>query len=216
MMEENLENWVILLDSTKSMNIEDFHPNRFQTALSGIKIFIEGKYKNLQKVRVSLITYNKRVTIVSELTEDIPSIIELISTKKLKKLNILSSSSDMLDNALNNAIDILVRQIQIISGFKNSIMLISDDINLEISEKIKDRILGLKISIYIIIFSLEKKIISKKNQMKAQHFITKQEFLNEMKNLASSDKIEKNNAQTFSELILEHKKKHTILWKKSP
>jgi len=207
MMEENLENWVILLDSTKSMNNEDFQPNRFQTALSGLKIFIEGKHKNLQKVRVSLITYNKRVSVVSELTEDIPSIIELISTKKFKKLNLSSSSSDMLDNALNNAIDILARQIQIISGFKNSILLISDDCNLEISEKIQDRILGLKISIYIIIFSLEKKTFDKKNQVKAQHFTTKQEFLDEMKNLASSVKIEKNNAENFSELMLAHRKK---------
>ena len=206
-MEENLENWVILLDSTKSMNNEDFQPNRFQTALSGLKLFIEEKNKTLQNVRVSLITYNKRVSVVSELTEDIPSIIELISTKKFKKLNLLSSSSDMLDNALDNAIDILARQIQIISGFENSILIISDDCNLEISEKNLDRILGLKISIYIIIFSLEKKIINKKNQMKAQYFTTKQEFLDEMKNLATSVKIEKNKAQNFSELMLEHRKK---------
>jgi len=208
MMEENLENWVILLDSTKSMNNEDFQPNRFQTALCGLKLFIEKKHAISQNVRVSLITYNKRVSVVSELTKDIPSIIELISSKKFKKQSLSSSSSDMLDNALNNAIDILARQIQIISGFRNSILIISDDCNLEISEKIQDRIMGLKISIYIIIFSLEKKIISKRNQMKAQHFTTKQEFLDEMKNIASSVKIEKNIAQNFSELILEHKKKN--------
>jgi len=207
MMEENLENWVILLDSTKSMNNEDFQPNKFQTALSGLKIFIEGKNKTLKNVRVSLITYNKRVSVVSELTKDIPSIIELISTKKFKKLNLMTGSSEILDIALNKAIDILARQIQIISGFRNSILLISDDCNLEISEKIQDRIRGLKISIDIITFSLEKNIINKENQMKAQHFTTKQEFLEEMKNLASSVKIEKNKAQNFSELILEHRKK---------
>jgi len=206
-VEENLENWVILLDSTKSMNNEDFQPNRFQTALNGLKLFIEEKYKTLLNVRVSLITYNKRVSVVSELTKDIPSIIELISTKKFKKLNHLSSTSDMLDNALDNGIDILARQIQIISGFENSILIISDDCNLEISEKIQDKIMGLKISIYIFIFSLEKKIINKKNQMKAQHFTTKQEFLDEMKNLASSVKIEKNKTQNFSELMLDNRKK---------
>ena len=206
-MEENLENWVILLDSTKSMNNEDFQPNRFQTALSGLKLFIEGKHKTLQNVRVSLITYNKRVSVVSELTKDIPLIIELISSKKFKKSNLLSSSSDMLDNALNNAIDILAKQIQIISGFRNSILLISDDCNLEISEKIQDRIRGLKISINIITFSLEKNIINKENKMKAQHFTTKQEFFAELKNLSSSVRIEKNNAQNFSELMQEHRKK---------
>ena len=84
MMEENLENWVILLDSTKSMNNEDFQPNRFQTALSGLKIFIKEKSKTLKNVRVSLITYNKRTSVVSELTEDIPSIIELLSSKNSK------------------------------------------------------------------------------------------------------------------------------------
>lgn len=207
-MEENLENWVILLDSTKSMNKEDFQPNRFQTALSGLKLFIEEKNKTLQNVRVSLITYNKKVSIVSELTEDIPSIIELISTKKFKKLNLQTSSSEILDIALNNAIDILARQIQIISGFKNSILVISDDCNLEISEKIQDRIMGLKISINILTFSSEKKnITSKKNNLKAQHFTTKQEFLDETKNLASLYQKEKNNVQNFSELILEHRKK---------
>ena len=207
-MEENLENWVILLDCTKSMNKEDFQPNRFQTALSGLKLFIEEKNKTLHKVRISLITFNERVSIVSELTDDIPSIIELISKKKFKKINLSSGSLEVLDNALNNAIDILAHQIQIISGFSNCILIISDLMNLDISEKIQERIVGLKISLHIITFSHEKNIINKNIHLRAQHFTTKQEFLNGVKDLAFLDKKEKKNAQYFSELMLDHGKKN--------
>ena len=216
-MKKNLENWVIVLDCTKSMSKEDFQTKRFQTALNGLKIFIEEKNITLQKIWVSLILYNKKVSVVSELTDDIPFIINFLSKKKFKKLCIPTGSTDVLDSALINAIDILAHQIQNISGFKNCILLISDDDNLEISDEIQDRITGLKISINIITFSHEKNITSKKNDLKTQHFTTKQEFLEGMKKLASLDKKENNTAQNFSELMLEHKKKkNTIIWKKSP
>ncbi len=213
-MKENLENWVIVLDCTKSMSKEDFQTKRFQIALNGLKIFIEEKNKTLQKIRISLIVYSKKVSVVSELTDDIPSIISILSRKKFKKLCIQTSSPDNLNNALKNAIDILARQIQNISGFKNCILLISDDSNLEISEKIQDKIAGLKISIDIITFSHEENITSKKKDLRTQHFITKQEFLEGMKKLASIDKKENNTAQNFSELMLEHKnKKHDYMEK---
>ena len=207
-MKENLENWVIVLDCTKSMSKEDFQTKRFQIALNGLKIFIEEKNKTLQKIRISLIVYSKKVSVVSELTDDIPSIITILSRNKFKKLCIQTGSADNLDNALINAIDILARQIQNISGFKNCILLISDDQNLEISEKIQDRMMGLKISISIITFSYEENITSKKNDLSTQHFTTKQEFLEGMKKFASIDKKENNIAQNFSELMLEHKNKN--------
>nr|QEE16702.1 von Willebrand factor type A domain protein [Candidatus Prometheoarchaeum syntrophicum] len=206
-MEENLENWIILLDCTKSMNREDFPPNRFQTALSGIKIFIEEKSKALKKVRISIITFNKKISVVSELTDDVDSTIELISNKKFKKMNLSSGSINMLDNALNEALEILGQQIQNISGFYNCILLISDTEDLNISEKTQKKIKGLQISINIITFSLEKNNANMYFPLKAQHFTTKQDLLNGMKELALLKKKEKNNAQHFSEIMLEHGKK---------
>ncbi len=213
-MEEKLENWVILLDCTKSMSNEDFQPNRFQTALSGLKLFFENKYKAFQKIRASIIIFSTKVSIISEFTDDIPSLISLIrliSKKKFKKQYIPEGSSFIMDNALSKAIDILAQQIQNISGFKNCILLISDNDNIEISEKNQDKIMGLKISLNIITFSQEKKIIVENHHFKFQHFNTKQAFLDGMKNLASLDKKEKNKAQNFSELIEQKKKKHDFM-----
>ena len=211
-MKENLENWVIVLDCTKSMNKEDFQTKDFLIELNGLKIFIEEKNKTLQKIKISLLVYSKKVYVVSELTDDIPFIINFLSMKKFKKLCVPTGSTDILDKALKNAIDILARQIQNISGFKNCILLISDDQNFEISNEIQDRIVGLKISINIITFSHKKNIISKKEKLKAQHFSTKQGFLDGMKKLAYLETKEKNTAQHFSELMLEHKnKKHDFM-----
>ena len=99
-MKENLENWVIVLDCTRSMSKEDFQTKRFQTVLNGLKIFIEEKNKTLQKIRVSLLVYSKKVSVVSELTDDIPFIINFLSMKKFKKLCFPTGSTDILDNAL--------------------------------------------------------------------------------------------------------------------
>ncbi len=211
-MKENLENWVIVLDCTKSMNKEDFQTKEFQIELNGLKIFIEEKNKTLQKIKISLLVYSKKVFVVSELTDDIPFIINFLSKKKFKKNCTPTGPTDILDNALIKAIDILAHQIQNISGFKNCILLISDYPNIEISDNIKDRIAGLKISINIITFSHKKNIISKKENSKAQHFTTKQGFLDGMKKLAYLETKEKNTAQHFSELMLEHKnKKHDFM-----
>ena len=80
-MKENLENWVIVLDCTKSMNKEDFQTKEFQIELNGLKIFIEEKNKTLQKIKISLLVYSKKVYVVSELTDDIPFIINFLSMK---------------------------------------------------------------------------------------------------------------------------------------
>ena len=212
-MKKNLENWVIVLDCTRFMSKEDFQTKKFQTTLNGLKIFIEEKNKILHKIRVSLLIYSKKVSVISELTDDIPFIINLLSKKKFKKLCIPKGSTDILDHALANAIDILAHQIQNISGFKNCILLISDDDNLEISDEIQNRIAGLKISINNITYSHENNNNSKKkNNLNAQHFTIKQGFLEGMKKLASLDTKEKNTAENFLELILEHKnKKHDYM-----
>ncbi|UYP43784.1 hypothetical protein NEF87_000069 [Candidatus Lokiarchaeum ossiferum] len=125
-MDENVENFVILLDNTKSTAIKDFRPNRFHVALKGVKEFIETKNQVDHASFISLFIFGKETTVLSGLTKDTSSLLSQIASKKFVNNHPPQGSIAELTFSIENAIQILKDQIQIIGGQSNHVFLITD------------------------------------------------------------------------------------------
>ena len=208
------QNWIILLNGSKSMDNKIFQSNKFKLAIMGIKTFIEEKYRILPGVKISFIIFNEKISVISELTDDIPSILKYISSRKFKTKYYPDGTSEKLDKALITAINLMAQQIQNISGFKNNIMLISDkqiDEISKISQKTREIINGLKISLRQIILKSQINVFDNLSQKSVVVFSNRQDFLEGMKRLATPAIIRKDHTQKFSELIEEKKKNRDIM-----
>lgn len=139
-----VEDTVILVDSSRSMLRTDFKPNRLEVALNTAKYFIEQKFSIDPKDRISLLTFGETTKEITPLTYDSN---RLINSMKKSRINI--SGQGDLENALSYALQLLIEEMQKIGGKISRIFIITDNkfTHTEKIEKIMNAAKGLGVFI---------------------------------------------------------------------
>ena len=201
-MDEIVENFVILLDNTKSTAIKDFKPSRFQFALKGVKEFIETKNQIDPGAFISLFIFGKETTVLSGLTKDTSAILSNITSKKFIKQHPPQGNASELTFALENAVQMLKDQISIIGGQSSHIFLITDCYDFHMSpelNKLLPTLAQLGIKLDVLIFSEKSHIVNQEEYLKMvnpthgvfMEFHSKKEMLKGIKGFATVNRSEK-------------------------
>ncbi|MHA1651818.1 MAG: VWA domain-containing protein [Candidatus Helarchaeota archaeon] len=119
MSEERLEDVVICMDISRSMFRRDFAPSRLEAVKKGIQEFIRRKHEIDNRDRIALIAFSSKANVLAELTNE-PDI--LISSLEPVK----AGGTTGIGEGLAVAIQLLVKEIQIIGEKTFRIILISD------------------------------------------------------------------------------------------
>lgn len=218
LMDETVENFVILLDNTKSTAIKDFKPSRFHVALKGVKQFIETKNQVDQAAFLSLFIFGKETTVLSGLTKDSSSLLTQIASKKFVKNHPPQGNATELAFSVENAIQILKNQIQIIGGQSSHIFLITDCYNFYITPELSKFIpiliqLGIKFD--VLVYSEKSHIINDTEYLKLVtptngtflKFHSKKDLLKGISDFALQ---QKSDGPTFQMLSLKAKSKEKL------
>ncbi len=119
MSEQKLEDVVIAVDVSRSMFRRDFAPSRLEAVKQAIKNFIAQKHQIDNRDRIAIITFSSNGKIVSEFTNEMDE-----SVANLEPIK--ASGTTGLGEGLAVAIQLLVKEIQLLGEKVFRIILISD------------------------------------------------------------------------------------------
>ncbi len=155
-MDQVVENWIILLDNTKSMGKTDFSPNRFNNAIKAIKLFIEKKTQFDPDAFMSLFIFSTNTVVLSGLSQNSKDLLKQVSSKEFLKNHPPNGKSEEMFYAVKIAIETLKDRIQNIGSQFNRIFLLTDGDDEKVAVKIQsliEKMNTLNIRVDIIIFS---------------------------------------------------------------
>ena len=166
-----VEDTVILVDTSRSMLRRDFQPNRLTVALNSAKKFIEQKFSIDPKDRIALLTFGDSIKEMVPLTYDSE---RLIGSMKSSRINI--SGKGNLENGLSFALQLLIEEMQKIGGKVSRVFLITDNkfVHTQKIEKIINAAKGLGVFIDTLQLGLTQNF--KDNILKRISKLTKGEF----------------------------------------
>ncbi|MHA1370282.1 MAG: VWA domain-containing protein [Promethearchaeota archaeon] len=116
----NIENVILLLDTSRSMCRRDFQPSRIQLVYSILVPFIERKLKIDANDRIGIVTFGEKARKIQELTSDLNAL-----KSSLERIEIGGKSN--IEDGLAMSIQILINEIRKIGGKVVRIILFSDD-----------------------------------------------------------------------------------------
>ncbi|TFF98706.1 MAG: VWA domain-containing protein [Promethearchaeota archaeon] len=117
-----VEDTVILVDSSRSMLRADFKPNRLTVALNTAKYFIEQKFSIDPKDRICLLTFGDSIKEVTPFTYDSERLI-----LSMRKSQIKISGLGDLESGLSFALQLLIEEMQKIGGKVSRAFIITDN-----------------------------------------------------------------------------------------
>lgn len=120
MRDFNLEDTVILIDSSRSMLRRDFKPNRLIIALETVKNFINSKFSIDPKDRIAIISFGDDIKKLSPFLFESEKLLD-----SLTKIQI-SGKGEIYD-AIAFALQLLVEEMRKIGGKTQRIFIVSDD-----------------------------------------------------------------------------------------
>ncbi|MHC1592118.1 MAG: VWA domain-containing protein [Candidatus Helarchaeales archaeon] len=118
-MELQLEDTVILLDTSRSMFRKDFSPNRLGAAKKAIKDFVIAKNQIDDRDQFALVSFSSEAKVLLEMTPYVDDVLEAID-------NVLIGGTSGLGEGLAVALQLIVKEIQQL-GEKTYRMLILSD-----------------------------------------------------------------------------------------
>jgi uncharacterized protein YegL len=129
MADYTIEDTVILWDCSRSMVRNDLKPSRMRIAQKCIKIFIEKKFQIDAKDTISIVIYGARTKKISDFSNDKEALF-----KSMDNFEFLGSSN--LEDAIAFSLQMLVKQIQKLGGKVPRIFIVTDNNNVQPSERL--------------------------------------------------------------------------------